>query len=308
MARHRLHGETQKRRRKPRTQALKLHGGVARPAAIQGAADFEASPDLTAQDLVFLEAMRAKDVRPRPGAGGLPARQRAIARVHAEGERETERAFQAAMAELDVRPLGSPEPPGKRPADPDHTASAARRARPAAPPAAPPAAAPTGPAPGRSPTPSPAPPKPAAPARPAPPRPEGLRFEEEPDAERLMEQALRADASLSEKFQGAPPAAPRRARPADPDHTAPDAELDLHGCTQEQAIQRVQGFVVEARQLRLRHVLIITGRGLGSGEQGPVLRQAVSRWLERHGGPYVREVRPAPPRHGGAGALWLEMK
>jgi hypothetical protein len=202
MARHRLHGETQKRRRKPRTQALKLHGGVARPAAIQGAADFEASPDLTAQDLVFLEAMRAKDVRPRPGAGGLPARQRAIARVHAEGERETERAFQAAMAELDVRPLGSPEPPGKRPADPDHTASAARRGPPPPPPPPPPP---------RGPPPPPPPPRAPPPPPPPPPHPQRRRPLRRPPARRPAGVRHPARRRPSRQRPPAPPHPARRA-------------------------------------------------------------------------------------------------
>jgi DNA-nicking Smr family endonuclease len=121
-------------------------------------------------------------------------------------------------------------------------------------------------------------------------------------------------ANLNAKFQGAPAPKPlHRSGRSQPRHTRapegdPDAELDLHGATQEQAIRRVQGFLLLAHRQKLRHVLIITGRGLGSGEHGPVLRDAVTRWLERNGGPYIRDFHPAPPRHGGAGALWIVMR
>src|SRR5688572_2590475 len=49
----------------------------------------------------------------------------------------------------------------------------------------------------------------------------------------------------------------------------PEAELDLHGLRAAEASRRVEAFLHEARTAGRRHVLIVTGRGLRSGEAGP---------------------------------------
>jgi DNA-nicking Smr family endonuclease len=143
---------------------------------------------------------------------------------------------------------------------------------------------------------------------------EGTRFDESEDGARIMEEALRSDvASLNEKFQGAVRGTGKRraiapARTVRSTSTAdPDDELDLHGKTQEEAIRMVQNFLLRAKHKRLRAVLIITGRGLNSGEHGPVLRNAVQSWLERNAGTAVRRFAWAPPRLGGDGAIWVEL-
>lgn len=297
MVRRRLHGETQKRRQKRRARVLKLSASAHRVEATQRPMDFEASPELEREDLEFIEAMRDAGVRRLPGAGGLPVRQRAIERAHFTSEEQNARDFAAAMAELGVRPLEECVHGA------DTATSKSVRLR--EPPAFPAAGA--------------APPLPhelarvsarSLPATAPPGVPAGTRIVTTARDTALMEQALREGmAGLSAKFEGVPAPAPMRGRrrsiaPVE----EPDAELDLHGVTQEQALRRVLDFLLKAHRLRLRAVLIITGRGLGSGEQGPVLRTAVTRWLERNGGPYVRDFHPAPPRHGGEGALWVVMR
>ncbi|HUJ75107.1 MAG TPA: Smr/MutS family protein [bacterium] len=139
---------------------------------------------------------------------------------------------------------------------------------------------------------------------------EPTRFEEPEPGGRWMEEALRdAVLDVNAKFQGAPqPVRKGRARRAASPDLEPDAELDLHGKTQEAALRAVSAFVRQAHGQRLRHVLLITGKGQGSGPGGPVLRQAVQHWLERHGGPYVKDFHAATPRHGGDGAWWVWMK
>jgi DNA-nicking Smr family endonuclease len=124
-----------------------------------------------------------------------------------------------------------------------------------------------------------------------------------------MAEALRSElASLNEKFQGAPPSKAQRPGVSRSATVAdPDDELDLHGKTQEEAIQLVQHFLQHAKHKRLHAVLIITGRGLNSGAQGPVLRNAVQSWLERNAGTTVRRFAWAPPRLGGDGAIWVEL-
>lgn len=130
-----------------------------------------------------------------------------------------------------------------------------------------------------------------------------------------MAELLQSGFDPRNKYDGAPPSPQPSAslrRPAwarGPDADAdPDDQLDLHGKTQEEAIRMVQNFLLRAQKRKLRTVLVITGRGLRSGEHGPVLRDAVRRWLERNGGRYLREFRDAPGKHGGEGAVWIEMK
>ncbi len=89
---------------------------------------------------------------------------------------------------------------------------------------------------------------------------------------------------------------------------SPDAILDLHGKTKEEALISVQSFVMGGHRQRQRSILIITGKGHHSGEGGPVLNQAVRSWLQRHGHPYIKDFSSASPRYGGTGALWVDLR
>ena len=85
-----------------------------------------------------------------------------------------------------------------------------------------------------------------------------------------------------------------------------EARLDLHGMTQAEAHRALVRFVIDAGNDGMRLALVITGKGrAGSG----VLRQAVPRWLDE---PALRQrivaVSPASPRHGGDGALYLQLR
>ncbi len=59
------------------------------------------------------------------------------------------------------------------------------------------------------------------------------------------------------------------------------AEIDLHGMTLEEARPRLADFInYSASQGRLC-VRVVHGKGLGSGDRGPVLKNAVNRWLRK---------------------------
>lgn len=59
------------------------------------------------------------------------------------------------------------------------------------------------------------------------------------------------------------------------------AELDLHGMTLAEAKPRLADFIdYNAMQGNLC-VRIVHGKGLGSGDRGPVLKNAVNRWLRK---------------------------
>jgi DNA-nicking Smr family endonuclease len=84
----------------------------------------------------------------------------------------------------------------------------------------------------------------------------------------------------------------------------PEARLDLHGQTREEALRAVERFVLRARADGRRAVLVIHGRGQNSEAGEPVLRPALHEWLAgaaaaRAG---VMAFAPAPPRAGGTGA------
>ena len=84
----------------------------------------------------------------------------------------------------------------------------------------------------------------------------------------------------------------------------PEARLDLHGQTREEALRAVERFVLRSRAEGHRAVLVIHGRGQNSEAGEPVLRPALQEWLAsaaaaRAG---VMAFAPAPPRAGGTGA------
>lgn len=326
MPRRRLHGETQKRRQKKVVRTLKLRATVQRKQETGVPLPFERSPELDPEDVEFLEAMRDMRVRRLPGQGGAPVRQEAIQRAYFAADSDSDRLFEAAMRQMQVAPLGpdgKPVPalsPGASPGgqSPAGAEGSARETQAVERDEAPePDAEPTRPAP-----PNPAPPQ-------ATQRPRATsgklsastptRFDDSEDGARLMEEVMRSEvAGLNEKFEGAasePGAsgpgvrrnAKRKAVSRSKSEAEPDDQVDLHGKTQEEAIRMVQHFLLTAKTKRLRQVLIITGKGLNSGTQGPVLRGAVQAWLERHGAPYLRRFSWAPARLGGDGAIWVEL-
>jgi DNA-nicking Smr family endonuclease len=87
-------------------------------------------------------------------------------------------------------------------------------------------------------------------------------------------------------------------------HTAPDETLDLHGKNRQEALMLVENYVHYGALHGLDSLLIVTGKGNRS-QAGPVLKQTVEQWLVKQGQRYVKQVREAPPRWGGSGALWV---
>lgn len=81
------------------------------------------------------------------------------------------------------------------------------------------------------------------------------------------------------------------------------AEVDLHGLTVAQAREELANFLKECRQERLSCVRIIHGKGLGSGNKGPVLKSKVALWLKQS--ERVVAYTSARPVDGGTGALYV---
>ncbi len=61
------------------------------------------------------------------------------------------------------------------------------------------------------------------------------------------------------------------------------AEIDLHGMTLDEARPRLADFIEYSVSQGKYCVRVVHGKGLGSGDRGPVLKSAVNRWLQALG-------------------------
>lgn len=95
-----------------------------------------------------------------------------------------------------------------------------------------------------------------------------------------------------------------------------DARIDLHGMRQEEARRALRSFILSAHSRDARNVLVITGKGRSGGDaawyepnQRGVLRQEVPRWLMSSDfSQVVVGHTAAHPRHGGEGALYVQLR
>ncbi len=90
---------------------------------------------------------------------------------------------------------------------------------------------------------------------------------------------------------------------------SPEAHLDLHGFTTDQALIHLILFIKDHYLSGKRCLLIIPGRGKNSPQGKGVLREEVKAWLTRD--PLKRVVlafSTAQPQHGGAGALYVLLR
>ena len=86
----------------------------------------------------------------------------------------------------------------------------------------------------------------------------------------------------------------------------PQATLDLHGETINEAEASIRSFLDECVKSRIRKISIITGKGLHSSDGIGVLRDTAIRVLNESG--LVSEMSSAPLSAGGSGALWIILK
>ena len=96
---------------------------------------------------------------------------------------------------------------------------------------------------------------------------------------------------------------------------ASDFTLDLHGCTLDQAHVRLDHGLTLAVSQGARVVLLVTGRARPSddhasrSERRGAIRAKFLDWIAA--GPHasrIAAIRPAHPRHGGGGAVYLIMR
>ena len=79
------------------------------------------------------------------------------------------------------------------------------------------------------------------------------------------------------------------------------AQIDLHGCTRDEARERLAGFVRVAYRRGQRCLRVVHGKGNGSPGREPVLKAKVQRWLAQTA--EVVAFAQASGPQGGAGAL-----
>lgn len=89
-------------------------------------------------------------------------------------------------------------------------------------------------------------------------------------------------------------------------HWAIQAELDLHGMTSDEARACLIEFLDECKQLGLRCVRVIHGKGLSSRNREPVLKLKAASWLMQRD--EVLAFCQARPMDGGSGAVIALLK
>jgi DNA-nicking Smr family endonuclease len=84
------------------------------------------------------------------------------------------------------------------------------------------------------------------------------------------------------------------------------AELDLHGMFREDARKALALFLTSTRQRGLRCVRVIHGKGHGSPDKKPVLKNLVNRWLQQRD--EVLAFCSARQVDGGTGAVYVLLR
>ena len=85
-----------------------------------------------------------------------------------------------------------------------------------------------------------------------------------------------------------------------------DASIDLHGLTSREAERQLSRFLHFSVEEGSRCVHIIHGKGYGSNNYQPVLKNDVNRWLRQY--KEVQAFCSTPPKAGGTGAVFVLLK
>jgi DNA-nicking Smr family endonuclease len=143
------------------------------------------------------------------------------------------------------------------------------------------------------------------------------------EASHARPNAIRSPAKPKPSPQPSPPAVAeldrRRVRRLTSGRIEIEARLDLHGMYQSEAHARLRAFLHGCYSRGLRHVLVVTGKGVAIDHHRPfeledrrdrgVLRRNVPLWLSE---PELRTIvvsfTTAHARHGGEGALYVQLR
>lgn len=118
-----------------------------------------------------------------------------------------------------------------------------------------------------------------------------------------VETLLESDAALSFARSGIGPDVLRKLRRG---HWVIQSQLDLHGLRTDEAREALAEFLRDAAKCGWRCVRVIHGKGLGSVNKSPVLKNKVRNWLVQKN--EVIAFCQAKASDGGAGALVVLLK
>jgi len=85
----------------------------------------------------------------------------------------------------------------------------------------------------------------------------------------------------------------------------PDAELDIHGKTRDEAWQELEVFFGDAKEKGFEKIIVIHGKGNHSAGES-VLKRVVMDFIERC--PFAGESGKGKAAAGGEGATWVLLK
>ena len=95
----------------------------------------------------------------------------------------------------------------------------------------------------------------------------------------------------------------------------PEARIDLHGMTMDQAHPELVGFILNSQAIGRRLVLVITGKGKLRDDGGPmparqgILRHQAPQWMALPPlSSAILQVTPAHLTHGGHGAYYVYLR
>jgi DNA-nicking Smr family endonuclease len=142
----------------------------------------------------------------------------------------------------------------------------------------------------------------------APPPPARARFRRRDEAAVLRESlsvsaesmALETGEELSFRRPGVPERLFRELRRG---RLAIRDEIDLHGLTSNEARDELRKFLAASVSAGVQCVRVVHGKGLRSGQRGPVLKASVNRWLRQWD--TVLAFVSTPARDGGTGAVYV---
>lgn len=85
-----------------------------------------------------------------------------------------------------------------------------------------------------------------------------------------------------------------------------ESELDLHGMTVSIAKKELDGFLSHCQSTNRHCIRIIHGKGHGSANKIPVLKNKLNKWLQKYDS--ILAFCSAPPNDGGTGAVYVLIK
>ena len=86
----------------------------------------------------------------------------------------------------------------------------------------------------------------------------------------------------------------------------PEARIDLHGLTRDEAWAKLEAFVNDCLRRGLKKIEIVHGKGIHSHGTDPVLGQMVRTFIEQN--KHLGTSGHNDKNHGGTGATWVLLK